>query len=72
MNRGKIDLQLKPKWLAIVVVIETMLLVPIAYSPWLRSDYIQTIARWYAKAVPPPTVFIGDSITAGGQSVDCH
>ena len=63
VDRGKIELQLKPKWLAIVVVIETILLVPIAYSPWLRFDYIQTMARWYAKAVPPDTVFIGDSVT---------
>lgn len=51
-----------------VLGIETLLLLPIAYSPYLRFDYLQTLARWYAKAIPPDTVFIGDSITAAGMS----
>lgn len=52
----------------LLVVIESALLAPIAYSPYLRFDYTQTLARWLAKAVPPETVFIGDSITAAGRS----
>ena len=51
-----------------VIVIESALLAPIAYSPYLRFEYTQTLARWLAKAVPPETVFIGDSITAAGRS----
>lgn len=54
--------------IVIIVVVESALLVPIAYSPYLRFDYTQTLVRWLAKAVPPETVFIGDSITAAGRS----
>lgn len=53
---------------AILLAVETTLLVPVVYSPYLRTAYIQTLARWFAKAVPPGTVFIGDSITAAGRS----
>ena len=52
----------------IVIAVQSTLLAPIAYSPYLRFDYTQTLARWLAKAVPPETVFIGDSITAAGRS----
>lgn len=55
---------------AILLAVETALLVPVVYSPYLRTAYIQTLARWFAKAVPPDTVFIGDSITAAGRSFD--
>ena len=41
---------------------------PIAENFHLRNVYRQTLAHWLSKIVPPPTVFIGDSITAGGFS----
>ena len=50
-----------------IIVLEAAILFPIAYSPWLRFDYTQTLSRWAAKAIPPNTVHIGDSITAGGR-----
>ena len=53
--------------IVLLLLVQSALLVPIAYSPYLRFDYIQTLARWLAKAVPPDTVFLGDSITAAGQ-----
>ena len=52
----------------LLVAVESALLAPIAYSPYLRFDYTQTLARWLAKAVPPDTVYVGDSITAAGRS----
>jgi lysophospholipase L1-like esterase len=45
-------------------------LVPVAANHHLRNVYRQTLAHWLSKVVPPPTVFIGDSITAGGQWFD--
>lgn len=36
----------------------------------LRNTYRQTLAHWLTKVSPPPTVFIRDSITAGGQWFD--
>lgn len=40
---------------------------PYPYQPNLRFNYVQTLSRWFAKAVPPNTVFIGDSITSAGM-----
>ena len=54
--------------LVLLLVVETALLVPVAYSEYLRFTYTQTLAKWAAKAVPPKSVFIGDSVTAGGRS----
>jgi lysophospholipase L1-like esterase len=45
-------------------------LAPIAANHHLRNVYRQTLAHWLSKIIPPPTVFIGDSITAGGQWFD--
>ena len=53
--------------LALTLAVESALLFPIAYQPNLRFDYVQTLSRWFAKAVPPETVFIGDSITSAGM-----
>jgi hypothetical protein len=36
----------------------------------LRNVYRQTLAHWLSKVVPPPTVFIGDSIMTGGMWFD--
>lgn len=58
---------IKRRLLALTLVVETGLLFPIAYQPNLRFDYVQTLARWFAKAVRPNTVFIGDSITSAGM-----
>lgn len=58
---------LKRNILVILVAVESLFLFPITYQPNLRFDYIQTLARWFAKAVPPETVFIGDSITSSGM-----
>ena len=54
--------------IATIIIVQSALLTPIVYSPHLRFTYTQTLARWLAKAVPPETVFIGDSITAAGRS----
>ena len=45
-------------------------LFPVAANHHLRNVYRQTLAHWLSKVIPPPTVFIGDSITAGGQWFD--
>lgn len=52
-------------WLVIAVI-----LAPVVVNHHLRNVYRQTLAHWLSKVVPPPTVFIGDSITAGGQWFD--
>ena len=57
----------KRRLIALTLAVESVLLFPIAYQPNLRFDYIQTLSRWFAKAVPPETVFIGDSITSAGM-----
>ena len=57
----------KRRLIALTLAVESVLLFPIAYQPNLRFDYIQTLSRWFAKAVPPDTVFIGDSITSSGM-----
>lgn len=45
----------------------TVLLLPVAANHHLRNVYRQTLAHWLSKVVPPPTVFLGDSImTRGG------
>lgn len=58
---------LKRRLLALTLAVESALLFPIAYQPNLRFDYVQTLSRWFAKAVPPETVYIGDSITSAGM-----
>jgi hypothetical protein len=55
-------------WLLLIALIAVLL--PVAINHHLRNVYRQTLAHWLSKAVPPPTVFIGDSITAGGQWFD--
>lgn len=58
---------LKQRLLALTLAVESALLFPIAYQPNLRFDYVQTLSRWFAKAVRPETVFIGDSIISSGM-----
>ena len=58
---------IKRHLLALALIVESALLFPIAYQPNLRFNYVQTLSRWFAKAVPPNTVFIGDSITSAGM-----
>lgn len=43
---------------------------PIAINCHLRNVYRQTLAHWLSKIVPPPTVFIGDSLMTGGMWFD--
>lgn len=43
---------------------------PVAINSHLRNTYRQTLAHWLSKVVPPPTVFIGDSIMTGGMWFD--
>ena len=58
---------IKRRLLVLALIVESALLFPIAYQPNLRFNYVQTLSRWFAKAVPPNTVFIGDSITSAGM-----
>jgi hypothetical protein len=53
-----------------IAVLLALALAPVAINSHLRNVYRQTLAHWLAKVVPPPTVFIGDSITAGGMWFD--
>lgn len=43
---------------------------PIVVNHHLRNVYRQTLAHWLSKVVPPPTVFVGDSIMTGGTYFD--
>lgn len=54
----------------IVFVVIALGLAPVAVNRHLRNVYRQTLAHWLSKIVPPPTVFIGDSLTAAGQWFD--
>lgn len=54
----------------VLTVILALGLAPVAVNHHLRNVYRQTLAHWLTKVAPPPTVFIGDSITAGGQWFD--
>lgn len=57
------------RWLVVsAVLLEAVLLAPVLYDVDLRFAYTQTLARWLSKAVAPNTVFIGDSLTAGGRN----
>ena len=60
------------KWTSILILSLALTAVsfPIAENFHLRNVYRQTLAHWLSKLAPPPTVFIGDSITAGGQWFD--
>lgn len=51
----------------LVWALATVVILPLVGSEYLRFIYAQTVARWAAKAVPPDTVYIGDSVTAGGR-----
>jgi hypothetical protein len=58
---------------AIVFILSVALVAivfPLAANHHLRNAYRQTLAHWLSKAVPPPTVFIGDSIMNGGMWFD--
>lgn len=39
-----------------------------ATNEQLRFHYVQLIAHWKSKSIPPAYVFLGDSITAGGRN----
>jgi hypothetical protein len=63
----------EPLMKAIVLVLSialAVILLPIIANPHLRNVYRQTLAHWASKITPPPTVFIGDSITADGGWFD--
>lgn len=53
-----------------LALILALALAPVAVNHHLRNVYRQTLAHWFAKIVPPPTVFIGDSIMTGGMWFD--
>jgi hypothetical protein len=53
-----------------IAVLLALALVPVAVNSHLRNTYRQTLAHWLSKVVPPPTVFIGDSIMTGGMWFD--
>lgn len=53
-----------------LVLLLLLALAPVAINSHLRNVYRQTLAHWLAKVVPPPTVFIGDSIMTGGMWFD--
>lgn len=54
--------------LAVLAAGELLLLLPLAKDEHLRFAYTQTLARWAAKVRHPQTVFLGDSVMAGGMS----
>jgi lysophospholipase L1-like esterase len=45
-------------------------LAPVAANRHCRNVYRQTLAHWLSKVVPPPSVFIGDSLVTGGMWFD--
>lgn len=49
-----------------VIIIQSAVLVPLVKDAYLQVAYAQTLARWLSKVRHPDTVFVGDSITAGG------
>jgi lysophospholipase L1-like esterase len=53
-----------------IAVLLALALAPVAVNSHLRNTYRQTLAHWLSKVVPPPTVFIGDSIMTGGMWFD--
>ncbi len=53
-----------------LAVLLALALAPVAINSHLRNTYRQTLAHWLSKVVPPPTVFIGDSIMTGGMWFD--
>jgi len=53
-----------------LALILALALVPVAVNSHLRNVYRQTLAHWLSKIVPPPSVFIGDSIMTGGMWFD--
>lgn len=54
----------------LIAVLLALALAPVAINSHLRNTYRQTLAHWLSKIVPPPTVFIGDSIMTGGMWFD--
>lgn len=57
-------------FLLVLVAALAILLFPVPANHHLRNVYRQTVAHWLSKVVPPPTVFIGDSITNNGGWFD--
>lgn len=54
----------------VLALLLAIALAPVAINSHLRNVYRQTLAHWLSKVVPPPTVFIGDSIMTGGMWFD--
>lgn len=58
---------------SLVVILSVVLVMgfaPVVVNSHLRNVYRQTLSHWLSKVVPPPTVFIGDSIMTGGMWFD--
>jgi hypothetical protein len=49
-------------------LLANVLLIPVLVNNYLGFVYAQTFAHWISKITPPNTVYIGDSLTAGGHS----
>lgn len=64
----KANINLKKMALVSFVMVFLVILSPVLVNKHLCFTYMQTLAHWSSKLTPPRTVYIGDSITAGGRS----
>lgn len=53
---------------SLYVAISLVIILPFAINEQLRFQYIQLLAHWNSRIVPPTYVFLGDSITGGGRN----
>jgi len=51
-----------------ISLLVNVFLVPVVANSYLGFVYVQTLAHWKSKIIPPNTVYLGDSLTAGGRS----
>jgi len=61
---------MRRKYLIIILSLSLLFnvfLLPLLVNEYLRFTYSQTLAHWRSKFIPPNSVFLGDSITAGGR-----
>jgi lysophospholipase L1-like esterase len=57
------------RWGALLYMAASLIIVlPFVANEQLRFHYVQLIAHWKSKLIPPTYVFLGDSITAGGRN----
>lgn len=52
----------------VISLLMNLLLVPLLANGHLAFVYMQILAHWKSKLIPPSTVYVGDSLTAGGRS----